>query len=242
MSTAAQCCTELSPCPLGWTLLQQQPIIELPYKRWFAAGAGGWADPLASRTAQRQPASSALPGCRRVPRPKMQLNIASVAMGPASRLSRKPHDTIIASNCYAREQYVRLRPIEDAAAKRQHDQSLFEHGKKKLNEMQQLAAQPPQSQSQVLDVDRRQALIDQVLQAHTAHAYVCMWSCSKSATGCLQRPVGALQDMLCACAFCRPQLVLSHISDELWKTRANLCQTFRFCRLHVQQIHNADCH
>jgi hypothetical protein len=172
MLTAAQCCTELSPCPLGCN----SQVIELPHKRWFAAGAGGWADPLASRTAQRQPASSASSGCRHVPRPKMQTNIASVAMGPAARLSRKPHDTMIASNCYAREQYVRLRPIEDAAAKRQHDQLLFEHGNKQLNEMQQLAAQPPLRQLQVLDadIDPRQALIDQVQQAHTAHEYVCM--------------------------------------------------------------------
>lgn len=80
-----------------------------------------------------------------------------------------PKEAIItATNNYERDKYVRTQAIIDSAGKRQAEQLLFEHGRERLKQMQQLATQRDHEQAELSQQaqddckDTKQQLIDQV--------------------------------------------------------------------------------
>jgi hypothetical protein len=120
-------------------------------------------------------------------------------------LCRKDRRTIIAAtDGYAREQYTRQHPIHDAHAQRQHEQLLFQHGRKQLEEMQQQANVQAKHSSHGVDSsadDPHQALIDQVrivctgltVQLHNAWKTTILASCDGNQSALMLRNADPLR-------------------------------------------------
>lgn len=113
----------------------------------------------------------------RVPRPTAKLPVFHAPAPP----SRKPRAEIVKETKeYEREQYVRTGPLPDGAAQRAEAQLLFEHGRKRLQEMKALEqehreqaathiAREPDSQ------EVREALVQQVHALPLSQPGIPIW-------------------------------------------------------------------
>lgn len=128
----------------------------------------------------------------RVPKPTAKLPVFRAPAPP----SRKQQAEILKdTKQYEREQYIRTGPLPDGSAERAEAQLLFEHGRKRLQEMKTLeqerreqaaahVAREPDSQ------EIREALVQQV---QTLTQLLCLYLCASSHVGsiCTQAPCQA---------------------------------------------------
>lgn len=125
------------------------------------AGNNDWVSTLANgRASEHTQRSQGQPKVS-VPRPAALHGRRATAPGPAAR---KPRAAILAeAGGYAREQCAPSAHIPDAAAQRLEDQMMFEHGKARLQEMQQMGKEAARAkQVPARPADPHAEMMDQV--------------------------------------------------------------------------------
>lgn len=119
------------PVEVPWQLNQRR-LLDLC---GLADGSSNWVDSLVSGRASKREVPESAHARGRVPRPTAKLPVFRAPAPP----SRKPHAEIVKDTKeYEREQYVRTGPLPDGPAERAEAQLLFEHGRKRLQEMKTL--------------------------------------------------------------------------------------------------------